>query len=90
MVLDYTTNLHYFWALLPEFILCGWGMFILILGVSGKRDPRSGGDLAARKLLPAIHHLSRDGHMSDRFAIHHAVNGGMFLAPQRVDVLRRN
>ena len=47
MVLDYSSNLHYFWALLPEFILCGWGMFILILGVSGKRDPRKGGDLAA-------------------------------------------
>ncbi|HSG49717.1 MAG TPA: proton-conducting transporter membrane subunit, partial [Longimicrobiales bacterium] len=47
MVLDYTTNLHYFWALLPEFLLCGWGMVILLMGVSGKRDPRKGGDAAA-------------------------------------------
>ncbi|MDT8339948.1 MAG: NADH-quinone oxidoreductase subunit N [Longimicrobiales bacterium] len=47
MVLDYSTNLHYFWALLPEFLLCGWGMAILLLGVSGKRDPRRHGEAAA-------------------------------------------
>jgi NADH-quinone oxidoreductase subunit N len=48
MVLDYSTNLHYFWALLPEFILCAWAMAVLLAGVSGKRDPRGDkGDAAS-------------------------------------------
>jgi NADH-quinone oxidoreductase subunit N len=41
MTLDFSTNLHYFWALLPETILCAWGIGVLIYGVSGKRDPRA-------------------------------------------------
>ena len=49
MVLDYATNLDYFWALLPEFILCVTGMFILVMGVSGKRDPAKYGDLGAER-----------------------------------------
>ena len=38
MSLDYTSNLDYLWALLPEFILCGWAMVVLLMGVSGKRS----------------------------------------------------
>jgi NADH-quinone oxidoreductase subunit N len=38
MSLDYSSQLHYVWALLPEIILCGWGMLILLMGVSGQRD----------------------------------------------------
>jgi NADH-quinone oxidoreductase subunit N len=40
MTLDFSTNLHYFWALLPEIILCAWGIGVLLQGVSGKRDQR--------------------------------------------------
>jgi NADH-quinone oxidoreductase subunit N len=47
MVLDYATNLDYFWALLPEFILCVTGMVILVMGVSGKRNPSTHGDAGA-------------------------------------------
>ena len=47
MVLDYATQLDYLWALLPEFVLCLWGMVVLLAGVSGKRDPRTAGDAAS-------------------------------------------
>jgi NADH-quinone oxidoreductase subunit N len=36
MELDFSRQLHYWWALLPEIILCGWGLVVLIAGVSGK------------------------------------------------------
>lgn len=49
MTLDFSTSLHYWWALLPEIILCIAGMVVLIAGVSGKhgRVARAeGGDVA--------------------------------------------
>jgi len=36
MTLDFSRQLHFWWALLPEIILCVWGMVVLIAGVSGK------------------------------------------------------
>jgi NADH-quinone oxidoreductase subunit N len=36
MELDFSRQLHYVWALLPEIILCVWGMVVLVAGVSGK------------------------------------------------------
>ncbi len=39
MILDYSRSLHYFWALLPEIVLCALGMFVLVAGVSGSRAP---------------------------------------------------
>ena len=33
MVLDFSSNLDYVWALLPEIILCVWGMVVLMAGV---------------------------------------------------------
>lgn len=47
MELDFSRQLHYWWALLPEIILCAWGMVVLIAGVSGKHKPSAraeGGD----------------------------------------------
>lgn len=42
MELDFSRQLHYFWALMPEMILCVWGMIVLVAGVSGKhRDPET-------------------------------------------------
>ena len=35
MTLDFSRQLHFFWALLPEIVLCVWGMVILIAGVLG-------------------------------------------------------
>lgn len=45
MELDFSRQLHYWWALMPEIILCAGGMVVLIAGVSGKhgRGARSGG-----------------------------------------------
>ena len=34
MELDFSRQLHYFWALMPEMILCAWGMVVLLAGVS--------------------------------------------------------
>ena len=34
MSLDFATNLDYVWALLPEIVLCVWGMVVLLTGVS--------------------------------------------------------
>jgi NADH-quinone oxidoreductase subunit N len=56
MELDFSRQLHYWWALMPEIVLCGWGMLVLVAGVSGKHKPgtsregeaegfRSGADL---------------------------------------------
>ncbi len=39
MELDFSRNLDYVWALLPEIVLCAWGMVVLIAGVSGKHRP---------------------------------------------------
>lgn len=36
MQLDFSRQLHFFWALLPEIVLCGWAMVVLITGVSGR------------------------------------------------------
>ena len=52
MELDFSRQLHFFWALMPEIVLCVWGMVVLIAGVSGKHknpgahetgDPSFGG-----------------------------------------------
>jgi NADH-quinone oxidoreductase subunit N len=39
MTLDFSRNLHYFWALLPEIVLCVWAMIVLVVGVSGRHRP---------------------------------------------------
>ena len=39
MTLDFSSQLHYVWALLPEIVLCAWGMGILVAGVSGRYRP---------------------------------------------------
>ncbi len=39
MTLDFSRQLHYFWALLPEIVLCAWGMLVLVAGVTGDRAP---------------------------------------------------
>ncbi len=39
MELDFSRNLDYVWALLPEVVLCIWGMVVLVAGVSGKHRP---------------------------------------------------
>ena len=36
MIIDFSRQLHYVWALLPEIILCISGMAILVVGVTGK------------------------------------------------------
>jgi len=36
MELDFSRQLHFWWALMPEIVLCAWGMIVLIVGVSGK------------------------------------------------------
>ncbi len=41
MVLDFASNIDYVWALLPEIVLCVWGMIVLVAGVSGHGDERS-------------------------------------------------
>jgi len=53
MELDFSRNLHYVWALLPEIIVCIGAMVVLLTGVSGRRardaseesHPRSSTDL---------------------------------------------
>lgn len=44
MELDFSRQLHYWWALLPEIILCAWGIVVLIAGVSSKHAGRSASD----------------------------------------------
>ncbi|NJD19685.1 MAG: NADH-quinone oxidoreductase subunit N [Gemmatimonadetes bacterium] len=39
MTLDFSSQLHYVWALLPEIVLCAWGMVVLVAGVSGRHRP---------------------------------------------------
>jgi NADH-quinone oxidoreductase subunit N len=36
MELDFSRSLHYWWALLPEIVLCVWGIAVLIAGASRK------------------------------------------------------
>ena len=36
MTLDFSRQLHYVWALLPEIVLCAWGMGVLVAGVTGR------------------------------------------------------
>ena len=43
MELDFSRQLHYWWALMPEIVLCVWGMVVLVAGVSGKYA-EAGGD----------------------------------------------
>ena len=38
MTLDFSTNLHYVWALLPESLLCIWGLVVLLRGVRENAD----------------------------------------------------
>ena len=52
MELDFSRNLHYVWALLPEIVVCVGAMVVLLVGVSGQRGrgdhgtlPRSSTDL---------------------------------------------
>ena len=47
MELDFSRQIHFWWALVPEIVLCAWGMLVLIAGVSGKykqRAARAAGD----------------------------------------------
>lgn len=45
MLLDYTSSAHYVLALLPEVVLCVWGMGVLLAGVSRKQQAGSGQEL---------------------------------------------
>jgi len=40
MTLDFSRQLHYVWALLPEIVLCAWGMGVLVAGVTGRHSPK--------------------------------------------------
>ena len=62
MIIDFSRQLHYVWALLPEIILCISGMAILVVGVTGKYreahlavadelEPERSGDLGWLALL---------------------------------------
>jgi NADH-quinone oxidoreductase subunit N len=42
MILDFSTQLHYVWALLPEIILGVWGMVVLLVGVRRHREEGTG------------------------------------------------
>ena len=44
MELDFSSQAHFLVALAPEIVLCGWGIVVLLTGVSGRRgmDQRSG------------------------------------------------
>ncbi len=44
MQLDFSRGLDYWWALLPEIVLCVWGMVVLIAGVSRKETAREATD----------------------------------------------
>ncbi len=44
MTLDFSRNLDYFWALLPEIVLSAWAMVVLVAGVSGRYRPGQKGD----------------------------------------------
>ncbi len=44
MTLDFSSQLHYVWALLPEIVLCAWGMGVLVAGVTGRHKPGQPGD----------------------------------------------
>jgi NADH-quinone oxidoreductase subunit N len=44
MTLDFSRSLHYWWALLPEIVLCIAGMVVLVAGVSGKHARTARGD----------------------------------------------
>ena len=45
MLLDYTSSFHYVLALLPELVLSGWGMLVLLMGVSRKQGGGRGQEL---------------------------------------------
>jgi len=47
MELDFSRQLHYVFALLPEIVLCCFGMLVLVAGVSGKNRPGRGGEKPA-------------------------------------------
>ena len=51
MTLDFSTNVHYLWALLPETILCVWGLFILLRGVKEEASDAEGSELAWLSVL---------------------------------------
>ncbi len=53
MSLDFSRNVHFVWALLPEIVLCAWGIGVLLAGVSGRRDPRRAGGEGAVEALPS-------------------------------------
>jgi len=40
--LDFSRQLDYVWALLPEIVLCAWAMLVLVAGVSGRHRPLRG------------------------------------------------
>ena len=44
MELDFSRQLHYVFALLPEIVLCCFAMLVLVAGVSGKNRPGQGGE----------------------------------------------
>ena len=48
MTLDFSRQLHYVWALLPEIVLCAWSMLILVAGVSGPYRPEAVGGAGSR------------------------------------------
>ena len=46
MELDFTRSLDYWWALLPEIVLCIWGTVVLIAGVSKRHKDADAADTA--------------------------------------------
>jgi NADH-quinone oxidoreductase subunit N len=57
MELDFSRQLHYVWALLPEIVLCCFGMLVLVAGVSGRHRPGRSGEPSAAPSFGAISEL---------------------------------
>ncbi|MBM4183894.1 MAG: NADH-quinone oxidoreductase subunit N [Gemmatimonadetes bacterium] len=85
MELDFSRGVHYWWALLPEIVLCIWGMGVLIVGVS-KRHRQSGEDATGDPTLSGaadLGWLALFGVLGAAFAngwlygVHEVGSGGM-------------
>jgi NADH-quinone oxidoreductase subunit N len=51
VLLDFTSDIHYLWALLPEIVLCVWGMIVLVMGVTGKHGrAEAAGEVSSQDL----------------------------------------
>ena len=82
MELDFSSQSHFLFALLPEIILSVWGMIVLVAGVWKKEGGPSAHDLGLVSLVGILLAAGANGRRSILYTNEHAIPGVPDACPE--------